>query len=175
MSVRPPLVSSQDSFRPSPSDLRAFPSRLPTFQPFLPAFPPSRLPTFPPCAALFLLRRAAARLRHVFLLHAIDVELRGAGADLVERLVEVERRRLGSPRVVHARDDERLQVRARQPARLQLLDRGTHRVVELQDLAAAPVALLDRFCDRLVEKGVDAAEDRLIRAAAEPRPLLVAD
>ena len=128
-----------------------------------------------PCLLLLVVRRAAARFRDVFLLDAIDVELRGAGDDLVERFVEVERRRLREPRVVHARDDERLQVRARQPLRLQLLDRRADRVVQLQDLLAAAIALLDRLGDRFVEKGVDAAEDRLIGAAAQARPILVAD
>jgi hypothetical protein len=42
---------------------------------------------------LFHLRRPTADLRDVLLLDAIKVELRRAGDDLVQRLVEVERRR----------------------------------------------------------------------------------
>src|SRR5262245_5415067 len=118
-----------------------------------------------------LVRRTAARLRDVFLLHAIDVELLRAGDDLVERLVEVERRRLREAGVVHARNDKGLQVRARQSLGLQLLDRRADRVVELEDLLRAPVALLDRLRERLVQKRVHAPEDRLVRAAAEARPV----
>src|SRR4051812_49867187 len=54
---------------------------------------------FMACILLFV-GRAAARLRHVFLFHPLDVELRRAGDDLVQRLVEIERGRLREPRVV---------------------------------------------------------------------------
>src|SRR5437879_12681877 len=123
---------------------------------------------------LLLVRSAAAGLCDIFLLDAIDVELLRARDDLVERLVEVERRRLREARAVHSRDDERLQVRARQTFRLQLLDRGADRIVELQNLARAAIALLDGFRERLVEERVDTPQDRLVRAAAQARPLLVA-
>src|SRR5256885_16745004 len=49
--------------------------------------------------------RSAAGFCHIFLLDAIDVELRRARDDLVERFVEVESRRFREPCVVHARDD----------------------------------------------------------------------
>src|SRR5689334_13459515 len=100
------------------------------------------------CPALFLARSASTRLCDVFLLDPIDVELRGARDDLVERLVEVERRRLREARIVHARHDERLQVRAGQPFGFQLLDRRAHGVVELQDFSRAAIALLDGLGER---------------------------
>src|SRR5262245_6036733 len=58
---------------------------------------------------LIFLGAAAAGAHHVFLLDAIDVELLRAGDDLVEGLVEVERRRLRKPGEVHPRDDERFE------------------------------------------------------------------
>ena len=44
-------------------------------------------------SGLFSLRQPTADFRDILLLHAIDVELRGTGDNLVQRLVEVERRR----------------------------------------------------------------------------------
>src|SRR5207249_2628410 len=105
--------------------------------------------------SVFIRRRAPSSFDDVLLLHAVDVELRRARDDLVERLVEIERRRLGKPREIHARDDERLEVRARQPPRFQLLDGRRHMVVELENLAAAPLALLHRLADRSIEEFVD--------------------
>src|SRR5207302_8034716 len=70
--------------------------------------------------------------------------------------------------------DERLQIRARQSSRLQLLDGGADGFIELQNLPAAPLALFQRLRHRLVEELVDAPEDRLVRAAAQPRPVFVA-
>src|SRR5580765_1508698 len=123
---------------------------------------------------LLFIWRSTARFGDVFLFYAIDVELLRAGDDLVERLVEVERSRLRKARVVHARDHERFEIGAREPFRFQLLDRSAHRIVQLQDLLAAPLAFLHRLGDRFLEEGIDAAQDRLIGAAAQPRPLLVA-
>src|SRR5687767_1753115 len=51
-------------------------------------------------ADLLVVGRSAARFRDVVLLHLVDVELPGAGGDLVKRLVEVDRSRLHEPRVV---------------------------------------------------------------------------
>ena len=48
-----------------------------------------------------------------------------------------------------------------------------HLVVDREDEAGAPLALLQRFRQRLVEEVVDPAEQRLIRAAAEARTLFV--
>src|SRR4249920_1535957 len=126
-----------------------------------------------PCRALLLVRRAPTRLRHVFLFDPIDVELCRARDDLVERLVEVERRRLRKARVVHTRNHERLQIRARQSFGLEFLDRRAYGVVELQDFPGPAIAFLDRFAERLVEKGVDAPQNRLVRSATQARPLLV--
>src|SRR5205823_11060099 len=65
--------------------------------------------------------------------------------------------------------------RAGQTLCLQLLHRRAHVVVQLQNFPAAALALLDRLRDRLVEEGVDPAENGLVRAAAQSGPLLVTD
>src|SRR5471032_253833 len=69
--------------------------------------PDARLKGVRSAVILLFVLRAAARLRDVFLPDTIDVELRGARGDPVEGFVEVERRRLREPRVVHARDGRR--------------------------------------------------------------------
>src|SRR5204862_6523013 len=92
-----------------------------------------------------------------------------------ERLVEVERRGFREAREIDASHHERFEVGARQAAGLQLLDRRRHGIVQLEDLPAAALALLERPPHRPIEELVGAAEDRLIRAAAQARPLLVAD
>ena len=68
-----------------------------------------------------------------------------------------------------------LRYRLVDPSGLQLLDRCADRIVELQDFPAATLALLDRLRDRFVEERIDAPQDRLVGASAQPRPLLVAN
>src|SRR5207237_9378056 len=116
---------------------------------------------------LFVRRRAAARLRDVLLFDLVDVELLRARDDPVERFVEIERRRFRKPRVVHARDDERFEVRTGQALRLQLLHGSAHGIVELENQRAAALALFQRLVDPLVEEHVDAPEDGLVRPAAQ--------
>src|SRR3954467_3838255 len=122
----------------------------------------------------FFFVAAAAGPDDVFLFDPLDVELAGAGDDLVEGLVVIEAGRLREARVVHARDDERLEVGAVGAARLQLLARLADFVVQLQDLAPPPLAFFHGLGNRLVQEGVDAAQNRLVRTAAQPRPFLVA-
>src|SRR4051812_31199319 len=122
----------------------------------------------------FFFVAAAAGLDYIFLFDPLDVELAGAGDDLVEGLVVIEAGRLREARVVHARDDERFEIGAGETARLQLLDRLADFVVQLQDLATPPLAFFDGLGNRLIQEGVDAAQNRLVRAAAQPRPFLVA-
>src|ERR1700724_1158358 len=126
-------------------------------------------------SGLISLRRPTTDFRDIRLLHGVDVELRRARDDPVQRLVEVERRRFREPSEVHPRDDERFQIRAGETARLQLLNRRRYRFIELQDLSAAALTFLERLRHRLLQERLDAAQDRLIRAAAQAGTLVVAD
>ena len=106
-------------------------------------------------ALVFLGWRPTAGFGDVFLLHSFHVEFLGAGDDLVQGFVVVERRGFRKAREVHPRHHERFQIRAGQSLGLQFLDRRADRVIELQDFLAAALTFLQRLCDRFVQEFVD--------------------
>ena len=123
-------------------------------------------------ASLLFLRRAAGA-DDVLLLDLLDVELRARRAACGRG-----RRRSRTPSTSRsgseliARDDERSQVRAGEAAAFQFLRRSAPTASSSrQQFAPRAFALLERFGQRLVEEIVDAAQHRLIRAAAQPRAL----
>src|SRR4051812_189636 len=86
---------------------------------------------------VLILDWTSAGTHHVFLTHALDVELRGRLRHTAEHVVEIEFRRRGETDRIDAGDDERAQVRTRKPALLQLRDNPADRIVDAEDQASA--------------------------------------
>ena len=86
----------------------------------------------------------AARARHVLALDLARVHARRALGHRRQQLLERRRRPLDEPQRVGARDDERAQVRAVEPARLQRRDRGGDRVVVREQQRRARPPRLER-------------------------------
>ena len=96
-----------------------------------------------------------------------DADRLGGAQHPAEHVVEIE---VGGSREadrVDARDDERTDIWAREAAFLQLVDNGSHRIVDLENLVAAALALLEGGAHGFVEEGISLPEDGLIRATAD--------
>src|SRR5688572_29278724 len=87
---------------------------------------------------------------NVLLLDFLHVELRRAAVHLVEDVVDVELCRRRKPDGIDAGHDERPEVRAREPAALELLDHAAHLVVDGEQLRGAPLAFDERLRETLV-------------------------
>src|SRR5829696_8709577 len=120
-------------------------------------------------------RRRATRACHLVYSDLARVEPLRRSDHLVDRLFEIRCGLSLKAQRVDAGDDERLEVRALEPALLQRRDRRIHRIVQLQQLPRALATNLDRPRQLGAEELVAALEDRVEGAAGEPPILLIAE
>src|SRR5262249_18280529 len=123
-----------------------------------------------------LVRRAAGP-RELVRLDRICVELLRRSQHLLQRRVEVRllRALLLEAVGIDPRYDEPAQVRALESLRLERLDGGGDRLLQVHDLRGAFLAPGERLRQLLLEELVHALQDRVVGASRKTAVLLVAD
>src|SRR2546425_1229986 len=123
-----------------------------------------------------LIRRAAGS-GQVVNRNRVGVQLASSLRHALEGLIERERLcLLGSEaNRIDPRDDEALEVRAGEATGLQRLHLLDDQIVQRQDGFGPRLAGLQRSAQGAFDELIHALEHRMVGAAAEPRPLLVAE